>query len=446
MNVPAPPVVPTDDPPLFSLPPANSATTLTATSYAASSHVRRVPSIVLHQPDAPPEKIDSPISSPTTVTHSAEKQPPDPSATAARHAPGTIYFSDPEWRRRNAWNWPWDIYLLTNYLVTALLTATFPIAALILPDPMAAYLVQVLAFEIPMIIATLLGIFIGAYETESRKVRDAQLHRSSTYVMHRGERAIDRKTGICRVCRVKPEEGTWHCKRCNKCVQNHDHHCRWLNCCIARGNRTAFNFMLVCMVLAGGVYFAVIIRVIIHLFQGNLNSSPEQILAITSRLPGIVPNYGTLQALRVTVILLLLIATICFLGVLQLAFLHTRLFWIGKTTTEYLRDKRHARRAARRQAAKASLESGLSGQDTDSVPSKQPNAGRDVAAAVSQPLTATPANGKVTRGARPGVYVDQVQDRQVGQVLVAGGNSAGNSGESAEDESDVLWGSRSSGG
>lgn len=40
------------------------------------------------------------------------------------------------------------------------------------------------------------------------------------------------------------KEKTRHCKRCNKCVKGHDHHCRWLNCCVGEVNfRTFYCFL-----------------------------------------------------------------------------------------------------------------------------------------------------------------------------------------------------------
>jgi palmitoyltransferase ZDHHC1/11 len=38
-----------------------------------------------------------------------------------------------------------------------------------------------------------------------------------------------------------------HCGSCNRCVNNFDHHCRWLNNCVGQTNYQSF-FRLICSV------------------------------------------------------------------------------------------------------------------------------------------------------------------------------------------------------
>lgn len=51
----------------------------------------------------------------------------------------------------------------------------------------------------------------------------------------------------CR-CNVKPESK--HCRICNRCVCDFDHHCIWLNVCVARRTYNAFLILLLSLIAA----------------------------------------------------------------------------------------------------------------------------------------------------------------------------------------------------
>ena len=42
---------------------------------------------------------------------------------------------------------------------------------------------------------------------------------------------------------------SYHCWKCSKCINNIDHHCKYLNCCIANDNYIAFLRLLTIFIL-----------------------------------------------------------------------------------------------------------------------------------------------------------------------------------------------------
>ena len=52
----------------------------------------------------------------------------------------------------------------------------------------------------------------------------------------------------CKICRIVRKKKTVHCKDCNVCVIDYDHHCPWTGKCIGGKNLTFFYVFL------GGIF------------------------------------------------------------------------------------------------------------------------------------------------------------------------------------------------
>ena len=70
---------------------------------------------------------------------------------------------------------------------------------------------------------------------------------------------ISRKYPFCLICCSNIYSSSKHCKKCNKCIENFDHHCNWLNNCVGKYNYGYF-YLLVFIVLCdclfiGGIGF-----------------------------------------------------------------------------------------------------------------------------------------------------------------------------------------------
>ncbi|CAD8139064.1 unnamed protein product [Paramecium pentaurelia] len=55
----------------------------------------------------------------------------------------------------------------------------------------------------------------------------------------------DSKTWYCSVCKLLQLHGTVHCRDCDLCIQEMDHHCPWTGKCIGKGNIKQFYYFLV---------------------------------------------------------------------------------------------------------------------------------------------------------------------------------------------------------
>ena len=54
---------------------------------------------------------------------------------------------------------------------------------------------------------------------------------------------------FCFKCSVIKADNLKHCSICNKCCNEFDHHCFWVNNCIGKNNYTAFIFLLyICLI------------------------------------------------------------------------------------------------------------------------------------------------------------------------------------------------------
>jgi hypothetical protein len=60
---------------------------------------------------------------------------------------------------------------------------------------------------------------------------------------------ISKEHPFCIICCSNILENSKHCKKCNKCIENFDHHCNWLNNCIGKYNYTFFYTLLLILIL-----------------------------------------------------------------------------------------------------------------------------------------------------------------------------------------------------
>jgi len=116
----------------------------------------------------------------------------------------------------------------------------------------------------------------------------------------------------CSFCRTDVDKSSKHCKSCNRCCINFDHHCKWLNSCIGESNYLFFYWYLVSLMLAMSFVFAMGVTVLAR---------------VGDRMPTAQFAFGIITVVLVGII---------FFPVTNLLMYHSYLSCVGLTTFEDL--------------------------------------------------------------------------------------------------------------
>ena len=82
---------------------------------------------------------------------------------------------------------------------------------------------------------------------------------------------------FCIQCMIRRPLRSKHCRRCGKCVAKHDHHCPWINSCVANNNIRHFYLYIICM------WFGIVFY--IQLVLGYLEALPTPADSTCNLLP-----------------------------------------------------------------------------------------------------------------------------------------------------------------
>ncbi|KAI6202750.1 hypothetical protein M3Y94_00476600 [Aphelenchoides besseyi] len=143
-----------------------------------------------------------------------------------------------ERRRRNGWSLPINPLQVVSWVVIILLNLFTLIISLPLPGHPTVPLIFAIAFVwITFCILYATSTDPGTGNSVVPVAFDRSLH---SHVIEKN---------FCNICQINVQKGTKHCRRCNKCIDGFDHHCKWLNNCVGQRNYKAFLVLVASLVV-----------------------------------------------------------------------------------------------------------------------------------------------------------------------------------------------------
>eukprot|EP00914_Ancora_sagittata_P005731 GHVO01011641.1.p1 GENE.GHVO01011641.1~~GHVO01011641.1.p1 ORF type:complete len:444 (-),score=41.09 GHVO01011641.1:313-1644(-) len=186
-----------------------------------------------------PCRSKTPPRPPPLPADASEPIPPPPLRKAS---PGCCVMDDDyrsrtpaEFQRRSGFQRPFNLYQIVSWIVFGIVVSGYFL--IVIPS-------------MSKISAIIFGVLFGIISTVvvSVAVRVTQIDPMdpNTSTQEPDHERGGSGMAYCDLC-GPIEQGSRHCRACNKCVSGFDHHCKWLNNCIGKKNYPLF-LVLVCSV------------------------------------------------------------------------------------------------------------------------------------------------------------------------------------------------------
>ncbi|TWW79287.1 putative palmitoyltransferase ZDHHC11 [Takifugu flavidus] len=247
--------------------------------------------------------------------------------------------------RINGWSWPLQPFQVLGWLLYGYLAiVSFGIYIPLLPLPWN-HLVSALT-ALAFIVHFFTHIAAATIDPADASVRAKQNYSSPMPLYDRSKQAHVIQDLRCYLCDIKVGPKVKHCGVCNKCVEDFDHHCKWLNNCV--GGRNYWCFFAALSSATLGVLLLVIVLMFIfiqhYLHPESLRTAPQfgSLLGNDTWLMFIplTPIKTSSAALLILAFITVILGVISLLLLLHLLGFHLYLFHKGISTYEYIKLQR----------------------------------------------------------------------------------------------------------
>ena len=230
--------------------------------------------------------------------------------------------------KKNGFFCPWQWQQILSYILIIIITIVFYTCTTVFFIINRKLIMTI--YIISLLLLILMGILITGIDPsdpslkQERKKREKCERDNIQYVLE-----ISDSKDFCLICCCNIDPNSKHCKECDRCVRNFDHHCSWLNNCIGDDNYKIFFFFLLI------VFYKLALNIFlqIYAFIFYLKRSDEEDQLIRSNCDTIGIGSKTAAILTITFAFL---NTIIIMNVLYMIIIHIWLMSQGLTTYEYI--------------------------------------------------------------------------------------------------------------
>ena len=147
---------------------------------------------------------------------------------------------------------------------------------------------------------------------------------------------------FCSICDCNVSLTAKHCGQCNRCVDDFDHHCKWLNNCVGRKNYRLFALLIADLELVSGLVTAFSVFLLVSAFRKEEFKQRLQEVYAEEDFVAVVSALALLLFANISVLL----------ANGQLIFLHIWLRHKGMTTYDYIMLRRAQKKRRKRRQVK----------------------------------------------------------------------------------------------
>ncbi|XP_046890847.1 palmitoyltransferase ZDHHC11 isoform X3 [Hypomesus transpacificus] len=259
----------------------------------------------------------------------------------------------------NGWSCPPHIFQLIGWMVYIYMVIVgFGIYIPLLPSlwKLAAYSLIAIAFTVHLV-AHIAAVSIDPAHTNVRTKID---YTKSLPFFDRNKQPHVIHNLHCYLCDVQVGPEVKHCGVCHKCVENFDHHCKWLNTCVGGRNYWYFFVTLLSATLGVSLLLMVISFIFIQHYMdpASLRTAPQFDTVVNNGtwlvfLPLVAMETSSV-AILVVAFVTILILLICLLLLGHLLGFHFYILANNMSTYDYIMKQRQ------KEASKRDVEAGIS--------------------------------------------------------------------------------------